>query len=127
MVDSKLDAEMFVAIPLFTIGAAATLGLISTDIIPFVNLGDVLLNTGGIEWTLGRGLSLAALAYVFINRDVSIKDTGGVDAWVLYATVGLVVAPPFVGALETTLAGTFAGFIAFLTQTMGITIISYLN
>lgn len=127
MVQSKLDKEMFVAIPIFTIGAAATLGLISTDILPWVNLSDVLLTTGDIEWTLGRGLSLSALIYVFVNRDVPLKKTSGVDAWVLYATIGLVVAPPFIGSLQNTLVGTGAGLVAFLVQTMGITIISYLN
>lgn len=127
MVDSELDAEMFVAIPIFTIGAAATLGLISTDILPAIDLGSVLISTGEIDWTLGRGMSLAALAYVFFNRDTSIADTSGIDAWILYATVGLTVAPPFVGSLEQTLVGSFAGVLAFVTQTLGLAIISYLN
>lgn len=127
MVDSELDAEMFVAIPIFTIGAAATLGLISTDILPVVDLGQTLISTGEIDWTLGRGMSLAALAYVFFNRDASIADTSGVDAWILYATVGLTVAPPFVGSLEQTLVGSAAGVLAFVTQTLGLAIISYMN
>lgn len=127
MKGSDLDQEMFVAIPIFTIGAAATLGLIEGDALPFVDLGDVLIETGTVEWTLGRLLSLAALVGVFVNRDASITDTSAVDAWVVYATAGLIVAPPFFGSLEATLAETPAALVAFIVQTMGITIVSYLN
>ena len=129
MAQFELDRETYFIYPAFAVGAAATLGLVSTDIIPFINLGDVLVETGGIEWTGGRLLSLAALLAVFINRNdgFDLSGFGALEAWAVYVTVGLIVAPPFFPAIQETLAGGGAAFVAFTVQSLGFALISWLN
>jgi hypothetical protein len=126
MAEQQIDTEVLLIIP-FSIGAAASLGLVGTDILPFVNLGDTLLTTGSIDWTIGRGTALVSLIAVLVNRDASVFDTGGIDLWVAYATIGLVLAPPFLPALESTLAEQPAAIIAFVVQSIGFTLVSWSN
>lgn len=125
----SLDRETYIIYPAFALGTGATLGLVGTDILPFVNLADVAATTGGIEWTFGRLLSLLALAAVFINRDdgFSLDGFGALEAWAVYVTLGLIVAPPFFPALEETLAGGTAAFVSFSVQSIGFALISWLN
>jgi len=125
----EIDAETYLLYPLFAVGTMATLGIISTDILPAVNLGDVLVNIGGIEWTLGRLLALIALAAVVINRDepLDFDGWGAIEVWVLYATVGLIVAPPFFPAFEGWITETPAAFVSFSVQSIGFVILTYVN
>jgi len=125
----ELDRETYIIYPAFALGTAASLGIVGTDILPFINLGDTFITTGGIEWTGGRLLSLLALASVFINRDdgFSLDGFGALEMWAVYVTIGLIVAPPFFPALEETLAGGAASFISFTVQSIGFALISWLN
>lgn len=123
----EFDTETYILFPLFALGTGATLGLIGTDILPFIDLGDTLLTTGGIEWTYGRVLSAGVLIYVLFNRQASISDTSGIDLWATYATLGLIVAPPFFPAFADTLAQQPAAWIAFVGQSIGFAVVTYLN
>lgn len=129
MAKLNLDAEMYLIYPLFALGSAATLGIVGNDILPWIDLGDVFLSTGGIEWTGGRLLALAALVAVFINRDDPLDtDVIGVaEVWAVYVTLGLIIAPPFFPALENTLAGGIAAFVSFTVQSIGFAVISWFN
>ena len=124
--DLSFQREVWLIIP-FSIGVAASLGMISTDIVPFIDMGDVLFEFGNIEFTLGRGVAVVCLLAVFFNRDVGFADTSGIDLWIVYATIGLILAPPLFPALEGTLAQQPAAFLAFAVQTTGFTLVSYLN
>ena len=125
----ELDTETYIVYPLFALGAAATLGLISTDIVPGFNLGTIAFEFASIEWTYGRLLSLGALLAVLINRDdpIDFAGWGAVEVWTLYVTFGLILAPPFFPALAETLAETPAAFISFTVQSIGFALISYIN
>lgn len=129
MTKLEADTETYIIYPLFALGAATSLGLLSADVLPWINLGDVLLETGGIEWTAGRVLSLATLVAVIVNRDTEfdLSGWGTIELWVLYVTVGLIVAPPFFPALESTLAATPAAFVAFTVQSIGYVLLTYIN
>jgi len=123
----ELDTETYLLYPLFALGAAATLGLVQTDLLPFIDLADTFAEMGGITWTYGRVLSAASLIAVMVNRQASIRETSGVDLWVAYATLGLVIAPPFFPALSDTLAQQPASWVAFIVQSIGFAIVTYLN
>lgn len=124
----ELDRETYLIYPLFALGAAATLGIVTTDILPFIDLGDTVLEFGTIQWTGGRLLSVAALGAVLLNRDASpLNGLGALELWVFYATLGLILAPPFFPAFAETLAEDPASFIAFTVQSIGFVIITYIN
>jgi len=123
----SFDTETYVLFPVFALGTGATLGLISTDFLPFLDLGEVVLEFGTISWSVGRILATLALFAVLFNRQASITDTRGVDLWVTYATLGLILAPPFFPAFAETLAEQPASWIAFTVQSVGFAIVTYVN
>lgn len=125
---SKLtaDRELYLVIPLFSIGAAVSLGIVGSDV-GLIDLSRTLIGFNGVEFTIARIMSLVALGVALVNRDTSLTDTGAIDVWAVWVTVGLVVAPPLVPLVEGTLAEAPYSFVAFGLQTMGITIVSYVN
>lgn len=129
MTQFELDYETFLVFPLFALGTAATLGLVATDIIPFLNLGEEFLSLGGISWTLGRLLAVAALLAVIVNRDdpLNFDGWGVLEVWVLYVTIGLIIAPPFFPAFEGWITETPAAFVSFTVQSIGFALVTYVN
>ena len=123
----SFDTETYLLFPAFALGTGATLGLISADFVPFVNLGDAVLEFGTITWTVGRIIAALSLLAVLVNRQASITDTKGIDLWVTYATLGLILAPPFFPAFADTLAQQPASWIAFTVQSVGFAIVTYVN
>jgi hypothetical protein len=126
MSEMDIDLEMLLILP-FSWGAAVSLGLVGDEIIPFISASEVLFTAGNASITVGRIVSILALGAVFYNRDASITDTSGIDAWIVYATVGLLVAPPLFPAFQETLASGIAGLIAFTVQSTGFLLVSYIN
>ncbi|SDJ52571.1 hypothetical protein SAMN05216226_104233 [Halovenus aranensis] len=129
MSEFELDLETFVIFPIFALGTSVSLGLIEAASIPVVDLGETLLSTGNIDWTIGRVMSVLALAAVVINRDepLDFDAWGIIEAWTVYVTIGLIVAPPFFPALESTLASTPAALAAFIVQGIGFSLVTYIN
>lgn len=121
-----IDLEMLLILP-FSWGAAVSLGLVGDEIIPFISASETLFTAGNASITVGRIVSILALGAVFYNRDASLTDTSGIDAWIVYATVGLLVAPPLFPAFQETLASGIAGLIAFTVQSTGFLLVSYIN
>lgn len=126
MTEYEIDYSMFLVV-VFSWGAATSLGLISDTAIPFIDAGAVLLEFGNATLTIGRLVSIATLLAVFVYRDEPLQDTEGVDLWIVYATIGLVVAPPLFPALESTLASTPAALFAFTVQSTGFLLVDYIN
>lgn len=129
MAQFELDTETYVLYPLFALGISTSLGLISADIIPIIDLGETALSIGGTELTFGRLLALGTIVAVFANRDdgFSLDAFGALEVWAVYATVGLIVAPPFFPGLQETLAGGAAGFVSFTVTSIGFALISWMN
>jgi hypothetical protein len=129
MTKFELDTETFLIFPLFALGAAASLGLVESNFLPWFDLADVVLDFGNIEWTIGRLLSLGALGAVVVNRDApfDFDGWGVLEVWTLYVTLGLIIAPPFFPALADTLAETPAAFVSFTVQSIGFALITYIN
>lgn len=101
--------------------------MVDLSFIPFIDMGAVLFAPGNIELTIGRIISIASLLGVFFNREVGFRSTSFIDAWIVYVTIGLVLAPPLFPAFQDTLAQQPAAILSFLAQSTGFTIVSYLN
>jgi len=127
MSEFEIDLEMILLVP-FSLGTLASLGLIEGNLLPFIDLGDEIVTLGSATFTLGRLLAIASLVGVLVNRDSDLFDNLGViEVWVVYTTVGLILAPPFFPIFADTLAQTPAGVIAFVTQAAGFSLVSYIN
>lgn len=126
MAQKSLDWELILIIP-FALGSAASLGLVSAEILPFIDLGQTLYEQGNIDFTAGRIIAILSLLAVFVNRDAPLSDTAGIDLWITYATIALVLVPPLLPALESSLAQQPAALIAFVVQGTGFTFVSYEN
>lgn len=124
--DMDWQPEMWLIIP-FSFGSAASLGLIDASVLGFIDLESVIWDPGNIELTWGRILAVASLLAVFFNREVGFTTTSFVDAWIVWATIALIVAPPLFPAFEATIAETPMAMMAFIVQTTGFTIVSYMN
>ena len=120
------DAELLLIV-VFAWGAGTSLGLVQDTILPIVDAGEVLWEIGNADLTIGRLASIASLVAVFVWRDAPLSDTGGIDLWIVYATIALVVAPPLFPAFQATLAEAPAAFIAFTIQSTGFMLVSYIN
>ena len=129
MTKLDIDAETYLIYPIFALGTAASLGIVSTDIVSFISLGDVVFETGDIEWTIGRALSVVALAAVLFNRDepFDFVGWGAIEAWAVYVTIGLIIAPPFFPTIQETLLEPIWAFVAFTVQSIGFVLITYIN
>jgi len=123
----RFSLESYVLWPAFALGTAATMGIVSVDILPVVNMGQVIVEFGDVEWTVGRIVALLALGIVLFNRDVGLRETNGFDLWAVYVTVGLIVAPPFFPWLEDTLASGIAGVVTWIVQQWGFTLTTWIN
>lgn len=124
--DMSFQREAWLIIP-FTFASATALGLVDPNILPYIDMGEVFAEFGNIELSLARIVAVACLLAVFLNRDIGFTDTDGVDLWIVYATIGLVLAPPLFPAFESTLAQQPAALLSFAVQTTGFTLVSYLN
>lgn len=132
MVQNKLDKEYFLGYPLFALAAMMNLGLLSVGgAIPGMNGSPpnvVLYDEYGIVITGFVLIQLFALGYIYFNRDIGFFDLAGVDMFLVYATVALIVAPPFLPLFREFLwSEPFAAAAAFLAQSAGFSLISWTN
>ena len=123
-VNMDLDKEMLFAFPLFIIAVGANLEIFSLGI---GFLTDELFVLGNASITVARVVAIGSIGYIIVNRDESIRDTKGVDIWIVYATIGLILTPPFMPVLENTLVSPGIAFFAFIGQIMGFFLASALN
>lgn len=129
MVQGELDTELWVLMPVFTIGAAISLGLIPETLMGF-DVGQTLFSYQGIDIGIGRAMSIAALVGIVVNRDSGIgtfTDFSGIEAWAIYVTLGLVLVPPFLPVVEGTVVEQPWAAVSLAAQTIGFSIISYSN
>ena len=121
-----LDPETYILVPLFSIGALFSLFPFDVSFLGY-SMSHVFYGIGHVDITIARSLSLGALGVAVFNRDLAWGDLGGLDIWITYVTFGLVVAPPFFPVFQDTVVGTPWAVVAFLIQTMGITLVTYVN
>lgn len=76
-----VDLEMLLVVA-FSWGAAASLGLISDNILPFIDACATIWEVGNATFRIGRIVSIASLLLVFFYRDAPLSDTSGIDLWI---------------------------------------------
>lgn len=133
MAQLEYDGIDIAALIPFMAGSLASLGLWN----PGLPLVDVALTDA--LWTFSADgyttqisiailLSLSAVAIVMATNDVGFGTLTTVQIWVVLVTVWLILAPPFVPLLSAVLESSqWAGFVAFLIQSVGITILGFLG
>lgn len=125
----EVDAIDLVAFPLFLIGGLTQLGLMTAPEVMGIGLSDTLLDLGAeTSLTIATAVALAAIAIVITTNKPNLRrGRGYIQFWVVAATVGLVIAPPFVPILENLLNGGIASGVALLLQSAGYMIVSWLG
>lgn len=129
MVQGKLDREDLFVWPLYMWSTAAALGLIQPDLLPIpgVDWNQVLVEFGHIDFTLATTAAVVALGYVYAQRDTSLTNLAGADLYIVYATIGLILAPPIFPAFEATVVEKPAAYLAFTVQNAGLLLVSRMN
>jgi hypothetical protein len=122
----NLDGEDLYAAPLFVLGSLTSLELIDSTWFGF-DLAAELMSLGGASISVAQIMSAAALMYVLYTNDLDFTGLTGVNLWLVYVTIGLVFAPPFYEPLSQLITTRVGAVFAFLAQTTGFTVISYLK
>jgi len=124
--EGQIDPLDLAALPLFLFGSLFELGLVDFSL-GGVSLDNTIFTLGTTDISLAVVLMLAALGAVIYTNNWEFDPDGGMTAWVVVATVGLIIAPPFVPALSEFLTQDIAASAALLIQTAGYTIVSYMG
>lgn len=126
-IDVDLDMEMVIVIPIYLF--ALMYHFFSMTLYePMDNFfKDTLFSPGGVEITGAILIALLALTAIVVNRDRSLRETKAIDAWIVYATGALIIAPPIHPILEDTIATAPANIFSFTAAFLGIFIASALN
>jgi len=132
MTRGKIDPVDLVAMPVFLLGSLIELDLLPVDSVPLLGDPAQVLFTlgsgaGSVEITLGTAMTLGALAVVAYTNEWDTAQLAGIQLWIIIATVGLIILPPFVPLLENWLSGSLAAVGALVIQTSGYTILSYVG
>jgi hypothetical protein len=122
----QIDPLDLAALPLFLFGSLFELGLVDFSL-GGVSLSETVFALGGTDISLAVILMLGALGAVIYTNEWEFDADGGITTWVVVATLGLIIAPPFVPALSEFLAQDIAASAALLVQTAGYTIVSYMG
>lgn len=127
MARGKIDLNDGVVSPFFVISAAIDNGIVSMQIFgwdfaePFLSFG------AGAGVSTATVISILALAVAFVTNRPDFSKMGAVQTWVAIATIGLVIAPPFVPVISSILGYTIAGLLALVIQAVGYYNLSYLG
>lgn len=131
MTRGKLDITDALMSPLFVISSAVGAGIISFapygfDISePLLTLGS---GAGAITLTLAKIISIAVVLAAFITNRPDFEAFTAVETWVVVATLGLILAPPFSPALENFIQASYiTGSISVIIQSGGYYSLAYLG
>lgn len=129
MTRGEFDDVDLVAMPVFLLGSLFQLDLLSVDSLPLIGDPAAAFSTvAGVEISIAMLLSLVALGVVAYTNNWSIDGiSGGVQGYIVIATVGLIIAPPFMPALEEAVSGGVGAMFALAIQTSGYAVLSYVG
>lgn len=127
----EIDLNDAVVSPFFVLASAVSTGLLSLELFG-VGFSDSIFTigsgAGAIEVTVAKMIAIAALGIVFTTNRPDLSDMSELEMWTAIATIGLVLAPPFMPAVEGMITGSqIAGIIAVTVQAGGFYSLSYLG
>jgi len=126
----KLDIPDAVVSPFFVLSSAIALGLVNFSLAGFDFASTALEFSGsGFTTTISYAtiVSIIALATAYATNRRDFSRMGGLELWVVIATVALVITPPFVPILQTLLSNKVAGLVAIVIQAGGYYSLSYMG
>lgn len=123
----QVNVEDYVLLPVFVMAVAISLGLL--DAVYFgIDFGATLIDLGaGHVFSIAHVAALASLGYVAYSNDWSSAELTGIQLWIVIATVGLIISPPFVPILQETLASDPVNMIAAAVQIGGYVVFSFVG
>ena len=131
MAFGKIDLNDAVISPFFVLASGVQAELFSLVLFG-LDFSEVLVTlgsgVGAIEITLARIIGVLAIIIAFATNKPDFDAMGGVETWVAFATIGFVLAPPFMPYLQDLITGSaIVGIVALVTQSAGFYSISYLG
>jgi hypothetical protein len=123
----RVNLEDYLGLPVFVIAVAVSLGLLDSTMMG-LDLGATLLDLGSDHgFSVANTLAIATLGYVAYSNEWDRGAMSGVQMWIVLATVGFLIAPPFLPVLENTLAQQPAAIAALVVQVGGYMTFSYIG
>lgn len=127
----KIDLNDAVISPFFVLASGVQAGLFSLVLFGF-DFSSTLLTFGSgaaaVQLTFAKIVAILALAVAFATNKPDFDRMGAIETWVAFATIGLVMAPPFSPAIRAMLqTSTIAGLVSLVVQAAGFYSLSYLG
>ncbi|SDJ63073.1 hypothetical protein SAMN05216226_106103 [Halovenus aranensis] len=123
----EVNTHDFLVFPVFVAAAAVALGILDSTLMGF-DLSTTLLDLGeNHALSIANGLAIASLGVVAYTNDWHSTEMTGIQAWLIVATVGMVIAPPFFPVFTETLAETPGALVALAVQCGGFLTFSWLG
>lgn len=126
-VDLDLDAEMAAVIPVYLI-AILYIFIDPTVYEPLDSfMNNVIWEKDYIVLSYAAIIALLCLGAIVVNRDRSLRDTKGIDVWIVWLTTALILAPVSPIILDGVITGAPVNIIALVSALLGIMVASAMN
>lgn len=128
MTQGEIDEVDLFAMPIFLLGSLFELELLYFGSLPLI--GDPAATFAaplGAELSVAAVLSIAALGVVAYTNEWDLGGMSSVQTYILIATLGLIIAPPFAPIIDNAISGGFGAVIALGIQSTGYTVLSYVG
>jgi hypothetical protein len=135
MAYGRIDINDAVVSPFFVLASGVAAGLFELSLFGYDFSQALWTGSGGASLSIANTVAIVALLVALLSNMNEHRGSGnplsqldGIELWVAIATVGLVIAPPFVPTLEATLGSSqMIGLIAVVIQAGGFYSLSYLG
>lgn len=122
----KVDSEDAILAPLFTLSAAASVGIANVTMFGY-SIQDTAFTLGGQGIAIAAVLAALALGTAFVTNETDLSRLDDEYYYASIATVGLVVAMPLVPAAQNfATSNDFVALLVVTVETAGFMAISYL-
>lgn len=123
----KINPMDFFAFPVFLIAACVNLGLLGSTVMGY-DLGAGVSLGAGHSISFASIVAIGTLAYVAYTNDWDGGLTfNSIQGWLILATIGTLIAPPFFPMVADTIASGPAAIVALVVQVGGFVSFSILG
>ena len=127
----KIDLNDAVISPFFVLASGVQAGLFSLVLFGF-DFSSQLFSFGSgaaaVSVSLAKIIAVLAILVALASNQPDFDRMGMIETWAAFATIGLVLAPPFSPAIRALLqTSTIAGIVSLVVQAAGFYSLSYLG